>query len=204
MLWGTTHRGALVDAITASLMNGVRTRSVVIAWIREAALVIAGVTLIALSARLIIPLPYSPVPVTGQTFAALLIAAAYGARRGFATLALYIVAGAAGLPVFAPITSAASYGYIAGFALAAVLVGWLADRGWSRTFPRSVAAMLAGEVAIYLCGLVWLSRFVGWGNVIALGLTPFLVGDAYKLLAAALLLPAAWRGVRATLGREKR
>jgi len=83
-------------------------------------------------------------------------------------------------------------------------VGWLAERGWDRTLPRSIIAMLAGEAAIYLCGLAWLARFVGWDHVITLGLTPFIPGDTIKLLAAALLLPAAWRGVRALLGREAR
>ena len=204
MLSGTTQRGALVDVISSSLTNGARTRSAAASWLREAALALAGVALIALSARLIIPLPFTPVPVTGQTFAVLLLAAAYGARRGLATVALYILAGVAGLPVFAAIPYTASYGYIAGFALAAVVVGWLAEHGWDRSFPRAIAAMLAGEAAIYLCGLVWLSHFTGWSNVIALGFTPFLAGDALKLLAAALLLPAAWHGVRAALGRETR
>ena len=201
---GSAQRGALVDSIFSSLVDGARTRLVPATWLREAALAIAGVALLALSARVIIPLPFTPVPVTGQTFAVLLLAAAYGARSGLATVALYILAGIVGLPVFAAIPGAASYGYIAGFALAALVVGWLAEHGWDRTIPRSIVAMLAGEAAIYLCGLVWLTRFVGWGDVIALGLTPFLIGDALKLLAAALLLPATWHAVRATTGQEAR
>ena len=204
MLSGTTQRGALVDVLSSNQAEDARAPSAATRWIREAALAVAGVTLLALSARLIIPLPFTPVPVTGQTCGVLLLAAAYGARRGLATVALYILAGVAGLPVFAAIPGVASYGYIAGFALAAIVVGWLAEHGWDRTLPRSLVAMLAGEVAILLCGMVWLARFVGWGNVIALGLTPFLAGDVLKLLAAALLLPAAWGVVRATLGREAR
>ena len=202
---GGAQRGALMDVITSRATDGARPRAVTISrlW-KEAALALAGVALLALSARVIIPLPFTPVPVTGQTFAVLLIAAAYGARRGLATIALYILAGIAGLPVFAAIPGAASYGYIAGFALAALVVGWLAEHGWDRTLPRSLLAMLAGEAAIFLCGLVWLARFVGWGDVIALGLAPFIVGDALKLLAAALLLPAIWQAVNATLGREAR
>jgi biotin transport system substrate-specific component len=201
---GGAQRGALMDVI-AYRATGAWTRWTVISrlW-KEGALALAGVALLALSARVIIPLPFTPVPVTGQTFAVLLIAAAYGARRGLATIALYILAGIAGLPVFAAIPGAASYGYIAGFALAALVVGWLAERGWDRTLLRSILAMLAGEAVIYLCGLVWLARFVGWGDVIALGLAPFIVGDALKLLAAALLLPVAWRVVSATFGREAR
>jgi biotin transport system substrate-specific component len=202
---GGAPRGALMDVIAYRATGGAWTRWAVISrlW-KEGALALAGVALLALSARVIIPLPFTPVPVTGQTFAVLLIAAAYGARRGLATIALYILAGIAGLPVFAAIPGAASYGYIAGFALAALVVGWLAERGWDRTLLRSILAMLAGEAVIYLCGLVWLARFVGWGDVIALGLAPFIVGDALKLLAAALLLPVAWRVVSATFGREAR
>jgi biotin transport system substrate-specific component len=169
---------------------------------REAVLLGAGVVTLALCAHVIIPLPFTPVPVTGQTFGVLLLAAAYGMRRGLATIALYLLAGAAGLPVFAPGANIASYGYLAGFALAAIVVGWLAERGWGRTLPTAIAAMLAGEVAIYACGLAWLARFVGWNAVFAMGLYPFLIGDAYKLVAAALLLPAAWLVTRRTLGQE--
>ncbi len=204
MLSGTARRGTLVDIITLRATAAAQKRSTAARWLSEAALAVAGVTLLALSARVIIPLPNTPVPITGQTFAALLIAAAYGARRGLATMALYILAGVAGLPVFATIPGAASYGYILGFALAAVVTGWLAEHGWDRTFPRSLVAMLAGEAAIYLCGLPWLAYFVGWGNVYAMGVQDFIVGDTLKMLAAALLLPAAWLGVRAALGREAR
>lgn len=198
------QRGALVDIVTARLTGGALPRASIARWAGEAALAIVGVTLIALSAHVIIPLPFTPVPVTGQTFAVLLVAAAYGARRGLATVLLYLLAGAAGLPVFASVIGLPLYGYLAGFALATAITGWLAERGWDRTLPRALVAMLAGEIAIYLCGLVWLANFVGWSNVIGMGLTPFLIGDSLKLLAAALLLPTAWYGVRAALGREAR
>ncbi len=204
MLSGLSQRGSLVDVVTTALAGSARTRPVAIRWLREAALAVAGVTLLALSARLIIPLPDTPVPVTGQTFAVLLLAAAYGARRGLAAVMLYILAGVAGLPVFAAIPGLASYGYLLGFVPAAIVTGWLAERGWDRTFLRAIIAMLAGEIAIYLCGLPWLAYFVGWGNVYALGVKYFIVGDTLKMLTAALLLPVAWRGVRAALGRESR
>lgn len=204
MLSRANDRGALVDVLAAASSTGRRGRSFAFALARETALAVAGVTLLALSARLIIPLPFTPVPITGQTFAVLLIAATFGARRGLATVALYILSGVAGLPVFAAVPGIATYGYIAGFALAAVVTGWLAEQGWDRSVPRAIVAMLAGEVAIYACGLVWLARFVGWGHVIAFGLTPFVYGDALKLAAAALLLPAAWKGVRAVIGSEGR
>jgi biotin transport system substrate-specific component len=206
MLSQVNRRGALVDVLVArgAVADAQPGRAALATVAREAALAVVGVVALTLSAYVIIPLPYTPVPITGQTFAVLLLAAAYGARRGLASVALYLLAGAAGLPVFAAVPGIASYGYLAGFALAAVAVGWLAQRGWDRTFPLSIAAMLAGEVAIYLCGLLWLARFVGWGHVIALGLIPFLLGDSLKLLAAALLLPAVWFGTRRILGQEPR
>ncbi len=104
----------------------------------------------------------------------------------------YVLEGSVGLPVFARATPA-SYGYLAGFVAAAFIVGWLAERGWSRDVLRSILAMIGGEVAIYVFGLAWLSRYVGWGQVLALGLFPFLIGDAVKLIAAALIVPAGWR-----------
>jgi biotin transport system substrate-specific component len=155
-------------------------------------LVIGFSLLTALMAKIAIPLPFTPVPITGQTFAVLLTGALLGSRLGAATMLAYILEGSVGLPVFARATPA-SYGYLAGFVAAAFIVGWLAERGWSRDVLHSVTAMIAGEVAIYIFGLAWLSRYVGWGQVLALGLFPFLIGDAVKLIAAALIVPAGWR-----------
>ncbi len=167
---------------------------------RETGLVLAGVLLLALGAHVRIPL--QPVPVTGQTFAVLLIAAALGWRRGLTAVTLYIALGTAGAPVFADVSTPVTYGYLAGFALAAVVVGWLAERGWDRRLRTAVPAMLLGEVAIYACGLPWLAQYVGWSNAIAFGLVPFVVGDVAKLLAAALVLPAAWRVTGRALSRR--
>lgn len=202
----TVQRGTLTDVIAARLSDstGAAKQPFTMVVIREAALAILGVLLLALSARLQIQLPFTPVPVTGQTFMVLLLGAAYGSRRGLATMLLYIGAGATGLPVFAAAAGAASYGYLAGFALAAVVVGWLAERGWDRALPLAIVTMLVGEVAIYLCGLVWLARFTGWDKVIALGFTPFVAGDALKLIAAALILPAAWQAMRLVSGKSGR
>jgi biotin transport system substrate-specific component len=174
-----------------------------LSWLlREALLVGAGVALLALAAHLRILLPFTVVPITGQTFAVLLLGAAYGWRRGGVTVALYLAAGLAGLPVFADVAGLATAGYLVGFLLAAVVVGWLAERGWDRHSVTALAALLAGEVVIYACGLPWLARFVGWQHVIAAGLLPFLPGDALKLVAAALVLPAAWQAVRMVRGRR--
>ena len=159
----------------------------------DAGLVLAFSLFTALMAHIAIPLPFTPVPITGQTFAVLLCGALLGARLGTASMLAYLAEGIAGLPVFAAAHGALSYGYLAGFVVAAFVVGWLADRGWTKDLARTLAAMLAGEVAIYVFGLAWLARFVPASQVLAQGLFPFLIGDAIKLLAAAAVLPAGWR-----------
>ena len=164
-------------------------------------LALAGSALIALAAQVRIPLPFSPVPVTGQTFAVLLVAAALG-RLGLATVIAYLIEGAIGLPVFAGGTFGVATivgptgGYLISFALAAAIVGSAAERGWDRHLLTALAAMLLGEVAIYLCGLPWLARFVPAGRVFDLGLFPFIPGDLFKMVLVALALPGAWRLVR--------
>ncbi len=168
----------------------------------QAVAVASGSALIALAAQVRVPLPFSPVPVTGQTFAVLLVAAALGARLGPASVGLYVGEGIAGLPVYAgggagiATLAGPTGGYLVGFVAAAALVGALASRGWDRHFLTAVAAMLAGEVAIYAVGLAWLARFPLPVGVLDAGLVPFVIGDAYKLVLAALALPAAWRFVR--------
>jgi len=164
-------------------------------------LVLAGSALIALAAQVRIPLPFSPVPVTGQTFAVLLVAAALG-RLGLGSVIAYLIEGAAGLPVFAGGTFGVATivgptgGYLIGFALAAALVGSAAERGWDRHLATALAAMLLGEVAIYACGLAWLARFPLPVPLLDAGLLPFIPGDVVKMVLAALALPSAWRLVR--------
>jgi biotin transport system substrate-specific component len=164
-------------------------------------LVLAGSALIALAAQVRIPLPFSPVPVTGQTFAVLLVAAALG-RLGLASVIAYLIEGAIGLPVFAgggfgvATIVGPTGGYLIGFALAAALVGSAVERGWDRHLVTALAAMLLGEVAIYACGLAWLARFALPVPLLDAGLLPFIPGDLVKLALASLALPAAWRLVR--------
>jgi biotin transport system substrate-specific component len=161
-------------------------------------LVLAGSALIALAAQVRIPLPFSPVPVTGQTFAVLLIAAALG-RLGLASVIAYLIEGAIGLPVFAGGTFGVATivgptgGYLIGFALAAALVGSAAERGWDRHLATALAAMFLGELAIYACGLAWLARFPLPVSLVDAGLIPFIPGDLVKMVLAALALPGAWR-----------
>jgi biotin transporter BioY len=159
----------------------------------DAGLVVAFSLFTGLMAHIAIPLPFTPVPITGQTFAVLLCGALLGARLGTASMLLYITEGIVGLPVFAAAPGAASYGYLAGFVAAAFIVGWFADLGWTKDLPRTIIAMIAGEVAIYFFGLLWLAHFVPPTKVLDFGLYPFLIGDAIKLAAAAVVLPAGWR-----------
>jgi biotin transport system substrate-specific component len=164
---------------------------------RDALLVAGAAGFIGLLAQISIHLSFTPVPITGQTLGVLLAGTALGWRRAGAALLLYAVAGVAGVPWFAAHSSgyaSASFGYIIGFLVAAVLCGYLAERGADRSVLRSVPAMLAAEVVIYAFGLTWLAidLHLGASATIAAGLTPFLAGDAIKAALAAGLLPAAW------------
>src|SRR5262245_41267804 len=158
-------------------------------------LMVASSLFVAVCAQIQVPL--QPVPITMQTFAALVVGMAYGSRLGAATLLLYLVEGGIGLPVFAGFSSGllnlASGGYIIGFVLAAGVVGWLAERGWDRNTLTTALAMLIANITIYVPGLLWLSTFVGTDKVFAFGLTPFLFGDVLKLVLAAVALPLAWK-----------
>ena len=163
--------------------------------LRDLAFIGGAVLFIALSAQVSIPLWFTPVPITGQTLAVLLVGATGGTRRGGAALLLYLGGGALGLGFFSPAGGPATYGYLGGFLAAALLVGYLAERGWDRSYRHAVAAMLAGNIVIYLVGLPWLGINVGLdlGATLSAGLTPFIPGDIVKLLLAAAALPSTWR-----------
>ncbi|MFI9549663.1 biotin transporter BioY [Streptomyces sp. NPDC052016] len=166
--------------------------------VRDVALVLGGAALTGLAAQIAVPVPGSPVPVTGQTFAALLVGTSLGARRGFLSLALYALAGVAGVPWFAEGTSGAtavSFGYVLGMILASTVVGALARRGADRGVWRMAGTMLVGEAIIYAVGVPYLAYAadISASAAIAAGLTPFLIGDALKAALAMGLLPAAWK-----------
>ena len=163
--------------------------------VRDIAFIAVAAGVIALSAQISISLWFTPVPITGQTLAVLLVGATGGALRGGRSLLVYLAGGAIGLPFFSPAGSPATYGYLGGFLAAAVVVGYLADRGWDRTYRRAVAAMLVGNIVIYLVGLPWLALNLGldFGATLTAGLTPFIPGDIVKLLLAAAALPSTWR-----------
>tara|TARA_B100001245_G_C22837761_1_gene402771 strand:- start:259 stop:882 length:624 start_codon:yes stop_codon:yes gene_type:complete len=167
--------------------------------IREIVLVVTGSILIAFAAQFYFPLPFSPVPITGQTFAVLLLAALYGHNRGGLTILTYLILGIAGRPVFASGTFGIATiigptgGYLVGFLPAAYIVGFLSKKGWDRKVWTTATSMIIGNVVIYLVGTTWLSRFVGWDNVLQTGLIPFLIGDGAKIVLATLLLPTGWK-----------
>lgn len=168
------------------------------AVVRDVLLVVGAACLVGLAAQLSIHLSFTPVPVTGQTFGVLLCGTALGFRRGVAAMALYAVAGVAGVPWFAGHSHGyvgASFGYIVGFVLCAALCGWLAERGADRSLLKSIPAVVAGEIVMYGVGVTWLAMYlhVGAAKAVALGLTPFLAGDAIKAAVAALMLPGAWK-----------
>lgn len=169
------------------------------ALLYDATLVVAGSLLVALLAQFAVPLPFSPVPVTGQTLAVLMVGMLLGSRRGSLALLTYLAEGTMGLPVLAGGAAGLARltgptgGYLIGFVAAAFLVGWLAERGWDRRPGTTLLAMLLGNALIYVCGLPWLAHFVGVERVLSLGLLPFLPGDLGKALLAMALLPWGWQ-----------
>ena len=189
--------------------------------LRDVALVVGFSLLVAVFAQIVIRLPFTPVPITGQTLAVLLTGGALGAWRGAASLGLYAIWGSIGIPVFAPgaeavegelvhfifpwagtadpVWSLASGGYIVGFIAAAYVVGRLSERGWDRGWYVTVA-MLIANVLIYVPGLLWLGYKIGsFDNALVFGRYPFIAGDLIKLYIAAIALPGAW----AIVGRRR-
>jgi biotin transporter BioY len=142
------------------------------------------------------------VPVSSQTFGALLIGALLGSRRGLLAQLTYLGEGLAGLPVFAGGKFGAAHllgptgGYLIGFAVASFVVGLLAERGFDQHFKRAVLAMTLGDVAVFIVGIAWLSRFVPGAGLLEAGLWPFLPGEIFKIFLAAALLPIGWKALR--------
>jgi biotin transport system substrate-specific component len=164
---------------------------------RDVALVVGAAAFTGLAAQVAIPLPFTPVPLSLQTFAVLLAAAALGPYRAGAAMLLYLAAGAGGLPWFAEQRAGIgfpSFGYIVGFVVAAALVGWLARRGADRSVAGTAAIMVLGNLVIYAIGVPYLAMAIGVGlpEAVMLGAVPFLLGDGLKIALAAGLLPAAW------------
>lgn len=172
----------------------------------DIALVVSGAALTALAAQWVIPM--YPVPFTGQTFAVLLVATALGTWRGASAMLLYVLAGAAGLPIFnngnsgifvekaGTMSLTPTLGYLVGFIAAAAVAGKLAELQWDKRVLGVAASFVAGNLVIYAFGVPTLAVVLGLdlATALQLGFVPFLIGDALKLVAAAALLPLAWRG----------
>jgi biotin transport system substrate-specific component len=169
--------------------------------VRDVALVVGAAVLVGVAAQISVPVPGTPVPVSGQTFAVLLSGAALGFQRSAVAMALYALTGVLGVPWFSQGASGwhfASFGYILGFVLAGAVVGALAARGGDRSPLRTVVTMTFGTLLIYVVGVPWLMAMThsDLGAALSMGVRPFLVGDVLKVLLAAGLLPSAWRFVR--------
>ena len=179
--------------------------------ITQALFVVGGVGFLTALAQISIPVPGSPVPVTGQTLGVLLIGTTYGAQLGFITFATYLLAGIAGAPLFAPSATlpnhglerlfSATGGYLVGMLVASFVLGYLADRKADQKFKTSFPALLLGDAIIFAFGLVWLhlSLDLSWSQTIAAGFTPFILGEALKIAITATSLPLLWRRISRTL-----
>ncbi|MET0626130.1 MAG: biotin transporter BioY [Pyrinomonadaceae bacterium] len=173
-------------------------------WTRSALVVVGFSLLTALAAQVVVPLPFTPVPLTGQTFAVLLTGALLGPRLGALAMLAYLAEGAAGLPFFrggaggVGHLSGATAGYLFAFPAAAYVTGHLAERGWDRRFLTAAAAMFLGSLVILACGCAWLSLAVGVEQAFRLGVLPFLPGDVVKIALAAAALPTGWALLRRT------
>ena len=167
--------------------------------IAQIALVVGGAAFVGIAAQIAIPLPFTPVPLTLQTFAVLLVGASLGSLRGALSMVVYLLAGMVGVPWFAEGSSgySPSFGYIIGFIVAAFIVGRLAERGATTTALRTAGLMVIGNLAIYAVGVTWLKFAIDadWATAMSLGVVPFLIGDAVKIALAAGLLPLAWKGL---------
>ena len=179
----------------ASLYARVKPASI---WLELPILATFNLLLVA-SAYVSIPLPFTPVPITGQTFAVMLTGMVLGRTLGAGVVLAYLIEGACGLPVFAggalgfPALIGPTGGYLMGFVVAAWVTGWLAEHKWDRNYLLSALAMLIGHAVVFAAGLAWLYRYVPGNQVIALGLTPFVVGTLVKVVAAAGILPTIWK-----------
>ena len=195
---------------TGSLRAAVFPRS---SALTHATFIVGGTLFIAALAQIAIPVPGSPVPVTGQTLAVYLIGTTYGARLGFATFATYLLAGIAGAPVFAASTGATNHGlaritgatggYLIGMLIASLVLGALADRKADQKFKTSFPALTLGSAIVFAFGLTWLkySLDLSWAKTISSGLTPFIFGEILKIAITATSLPLIWRKIANKLNR---
>ena len=186
---------------TTTLRTAVFPRSTALT---SAGFVIAGVAFLSLLAQIAIPVPGSPVPVTGQTLGVLLLTTSYGATLGTTTFLMYLLVGALGTPVFANGGSGidrivgATGGYLVGMLLTSALLGYLGGRKWDQKFKTALPAMLIGNALTFGLGLLWLHQYTGkdWAWTISAGFTPFIIGEILKIAIAGTSLPLIWQFVQ--------
>ena len=187
-----------INVQAATIADAFLPQQKLLRYLIMATLVAGGSAFVAGAAQVRIDMAFTPVPISGQTFAVLLVGAVLGSRLGLAAMLTYMAEGASGLPVFAGGTSGPSIisgptgGYIIGFVFAAFVVGWLAERGFARNPATTAAVMVLGNIVIYVFGVIQLHYFVGWEKVWAFGVRDFIPGDVVKVLLAAGVLPGAW------------
>jgi len=167
---------------------------------RDVLLSVGGATLTAAAAQ--VTIPWHPVPFTLQTLSVMLCGLSLGWRRGFISQLMYLAAGAAGVPVFASLSSGLhvfagpTAGYLLTYPFVAALLGWLAEKNWTKTLLGTAGAMAIGDSFILLCGAAWLSRYIGWTSAVQHGVAPFLVAEAVKAVFVILALPSVWKLTR--------
>jgi biotin transport system substrate-specific component len=191
---------SFISTTSETLANQLLPRRGILAHrgVSQAFLVIAGSLFVALCAQIIIPLPFTPVPITAQTLGVLLVGSLLGSRSGMLSLFLYLLMGIVGLPFFAGgeagwhYIQGATMGYLLAFPLAAALTGWLAEHGWDRSVLTTTLSMILGNVVIYALGIAWLALFIGIQAAVTKGLVPFLIGDIFKIVVAGVALPGGW------------
>ncbi|OUR95452.1 hypothetical protein A9Q84_16600 [Halobacteriovorax marinus] len=185
-------QGTLIDTIW---ITSEKTNTTV----RNITLIVVGSWILAIMAQISFPLPFTPVPITAQTLAVLILGSSLGATRAFAATVLYLLQGAMGLPFFAGggsgigVLSGATSGYLFGFVMAAYIMGYLAEKGMDRSVQTSLLIFCVGHIVIYLCGLLVLAQFVGMNNVLTLGLLPFIPGLIIKTILSSIINPIAWK-----------
>lgn len=191
-------KGSFYMVVKSTVADVFRPSAGVSAVLYDAIIIICGSLVVALSAQIRIYPGFSPVPITGQTFAVLMLGALLGSRRGGLAMLAYLVEGALGLPVFAagvglPVLFGPTGGYLVGFIAAAYLVGRLAERGWDRQIATTVAAMIVGNAVLHLFGFTWLAVLTDVKTAFVTGVYPFILGDLLKVALAAAVLPVGWK-----------
>ena len=166
-------------------------------------LVLGGVAFLSLMSQVIIPLPFTPVPISLGTFGVTLMALLYGRKLGTATILSYVVAGSLGAPIFAGFKAGSLFsptgGYILGYIVATIILGYLSDKGVTKSYIKTFLSLLLSSAIILTLGSIVLSIFVPGKNAFMIGVLPFLPGDAIKSTTITLLLPTLWK----VIGKDK-